>query len=284
MSNDHHEHRADDPTLRDKGEKHVDLPLQPSSHMRAGARPPRRGETADQHLLSWTEEDRERAAAFTHSDPWRVLRIMGEFVAGFDVLAEIGPGVSVFGSARVNPGDALYEDARRLGRLLAEAGVTVITGGGPGLMEATNRGAYEVEGESVGANIELPFEQGLNDYVNVGLEFRYFFVRKVMFVKYANGFVFFPGGFGTLDELFEVLTLIQTGRLPQVPVVLFGSDHWTGMMEWVRGTLVRDGRISPQDLGIFAISDDVEEIARIMIDAVYTQRQSEEQPAPTSTP
>ena len=284
MSNEHHEHRADDSALRDKGEKHVDLPLQPGSHPRPGARPSRRGETADQHLLSWTAEDRERAASFTHSDPWRVLRITGEFVAGFDALAEIGPGVSIFGSARVNPGDALYEDARRLGRLLAQAGVTVITGGGPGLMEATNRGAYEVEGESVGANIELPFEQGLNPYVDLGVEFRYFFVRKVMFVKYANGFVFFPGGFGTLDELFEVLTLIQTGRLPHVPVVLFGGDHWTGMMEWVRGTLLRDGRISPQDLDIFTISDDIEEIARIMIDAVYTQRQIEEEPEPTSTP
>jgi uncharacterized protein (TIGR00730 family) len=259
----------------------VDLPLQPEPRR---TRPAQRSDTADQRLLSWTEEDRERAAAFTHSDPWRVLRIMGEFVAGFDALAEIGPGVSIFGSARVTEDAPLYADARELGRLLAQAGVTVITGGGPGLMEATNRGAYEADGESVGANIELPFEQGLNAYVNVGLEFRYFFVRKMMFVKYANGFVFFPGGFGTLDELFEVLTLIQTGRLARVPVVLYGSHHWNGMTDWLHSTLERDGRISPADSDIFTVTDSVEEAARIMIDAVRSQREREAPPQPTSTP
>jgi uncharacterized protein (TIGR00730 family) len=263
------------------GRDTVDLPLQPEPRR---TRPTRRRDTADQRLLSWTDDDRARAAAFTHNDPWRVLRIMGEFVAGFDALAEIGPGVSIFGSARVTEDDPLYDEARRLGQLLAQAGVTVITGGGPGLMEATNRGAFEADGESVGANIELPFEQGLNAYVNVGLEFRYFFVRKMMFVKYADGFVFFPGGFGTLDELFEVLTLIQTGRLAPVPVVLVGSDHWSGMLNWLHGTLQRDGRVSPADLDIFTVTDSVEEAARIMIDAVRSQRELQAPPEPTSTP
>jgi uncharacterized protein (TIGR00730 family) len=264
-------------------DRFVELPIQPE-HGRPGSRPrPRRQDTDDQLLLSWTEEDRQRAAAFTHSDPWRVFRIMAEFVAGFDSLAEIGPGVSVFGSARVPEDDPLYEQARELGSQLAEAGITVITGGGPGLMEATNRGAFEADGESVGANIELPFEQGLNPYVNVGLEFRYFFVRKMMFVKYAKGFVFFPGGFGTLDELFEVLTLIQTGRLARVPVVLYGSDHWSGMDGWIREVLQRDGRISAPDREIFTITDDVAEIVRIMVDAIRISL-DETPKVPTSTP
>ena len=260
----------------------VDLPLQAPR----GRRPvrPRQRDTDDQRLLSWTEQDRQRAAAFTHSDPWRVLRIMGEFVAGFDALAEIGPAVSIFGSARVREDDPLYEVARRLGRQLAEAGITVITGGGPGLMEATNRGAFEAGGESVGANIELPFEQGLNAYVNVGLEFRYFFVRKMMFVKYAQGFIFFPGGFGTLDELFEVLTLIQTGRLARVPVILFGHHHWDGMTTWMRDVLERDGRISPQDKDIFTVTDDVDEAVRIMVEGVHAAMEAEAPRAPTSTP
>jgi len=264
-------------------ERFVELPIQPERrrariHTRA-----RLQDTDDQMLLSWTEEDRQRAAAFTHSDPWRVFRIMAEFVAGFDSLAEIGPGVSVFGSARVTEDDPLYEAARQLGSQLAEAGITVITGGGPGLMEATNRGAFEADGESVGANIELPFEQGLNPYVNVGLEFRYFFVRKMMFVKYAKGFVFFPGGFGTLDELFEVLTLIQTGRLARVPVLLYGSDHWRGMAAWIRDVLERDGRISAPDREIFTITDDVAEIVRIMVGTIRTAP-DEAPAAPTSTP
>ncbi|HEV2073952.1 MAG TPA: TIGR00730 family Rossman fold protein [Thermomicrobiales bacterium] len=240
----------------------VDVPIQPERRDRAHGRA-----IADQNLLSWSRDDREKAAAFTHSDPWRVLRIMGEFVAGFDALAEIGPGVTIFGSARIAEGDPFYEQARELGRRLASAGVTVITGGGPGIMEATNRGAFEADGESVGAGIELPFEMGLNSYVNVGMEFRYFFVRKVMFVKYASGFVFFPGGFGTLDELFEVLTLIQTGRLDRVPVVLFGSNHWRGLLSWFDDVLERDGRISPNDKSIFTITDNIEETARVLIEA-----------------
>lgn len=256
----------------------VDAPVQPE---RPRERPARR--IADHSLLSWTEEDRERAASFTHNDTWRVLRIMGEFVAGFDSLAEIGPGITIFGSARVDEGEPFYEDARELGRRLAESGATVITGGGPGIMEAANRGAFEVDGESVGAGIELPFESGLNAYINVGLEFRYFFVRKVMFVKYTCGFVFFPGGYGTLDELFEVLTLIQTGRLDRVPVVLFGSDHWNGLLTWVNDVLLRDGRISENDTSIFTVSDDVEETARIMIDAAGC-RNAASTARPTSIP
>lgn len=261
-----------------KPERPVDLPIQPERRDRTHGRA-----IADQKLLSWSKDDREKAAAFTHSDPWRVLRIMGEFVAGFDALAEIGPGITIFGSARIVEGDPFYEQARELGRRLASAGVTVITGGGPGIMEATNRGAYEVDGDSVGAGIELPFEMGLNSYVNVGMEFRYFFVRKVMFVKYASGFVFFPGGFGTLDELFEVLTLIQTGRLDRVPVVLFGSDHWSGLISWFDDVLERDGRISPNDQSIFTISDDVEETARLLIRAAQTSNGVHEA-EPTSVP
>lgn len=258
--------------------RQVDALIQPERRDRSHPR-----ETADQTLLSWSEEDRQSAAAFTHSDPWRVLRIMGEFIAGFDALAEVGPGISVFGSARILEGDPVYEQARELGTLLARGGVTVITGGGPGIMEATNRGAFEANGESVGAGIELPFEIGLNSYVNVGMEFRYFFVRKVMFVKYACGFVFFPGGFGTLDELFEVLTLIQTGRLGRVPVILCGSDHWSGMLSWFGDVLERDGRISPNDRSIFTISDDIEEISRIMVEAVHTSGGAQKA-EPTSVP
>lgn len=240
-------------------------------------------ETADQKLLSWSEEDRAKTSAFTHNDTWRVLRIQGEFVAGFDALAEVGPSISIFGSARVPEDDPIYWQAVELGDLLAQAGVTVITGGGPGIMEATNRGAFEADGESVGVGIELPFETGLNRYVNVGLEFRYFFVRKVMFAKYALGFVFFPGGFGTLDELFEVVTLIQTGRMDHVPIVLVGTGHWNGLAKWIDDVLLRDGRISENDTSIYTITDDIEEAARIMIEAV---RNSSEIPdaAPTSVP
>lgn len=256
----------------------VDMPLQPDTSRRR-----RSGKIDDQHLLSWTKEDREEAAAFTHNDPWRVLRILGEFVSGFDAFAEVGPATSVFGSARIDEDDPLYNQARELGRLLGKAGVTVITGGGPGAMEAANRGASEVDGESVGAGIELPFETGLNHYVNVGLEFRYFFVRKVMFVKYATGFVFFPGGFGTLDELFEVITLIQTGRMDHVPIVLFGQEHWSGLIDWMDNALLDKGLISGDDRKIYTISNDIEETARIMIDAARHANDIPD-PEPTSIP
>ena len=245
----------------------IEMPIKPRPRAQGGAKTRGGSQGADdQEMLTWTDADRRHAAEFTHSDPWRVQRITAEFVAGFDTLADTGPAVSIFGSARVPEGDPLYEQARELGMLLAKAGVTVITGGGPGLMEATNRGAFESGGESIGTGIELPFEQGVNDYVNVGLEFRYFFVRKMMFVKYASGFVFLPGGFGTLDELFEVLTLVQTGKM-QKPIVLFGTDHWRGMVDWLEDVLVRDGRISAPDISLFTLTDDIVEAARIMIEA-----------------
>lgn len=220
--------------------------------------------TADEMVLSWTDEDRARAAEFVHSDPWRVQRIQSEFVAGFDAFAETGPAVCIFGSARVKPGSETYEAAEYLGRYMAEHGITVITGGGPGVMEASNKGASEADGESIGAGIELPFEQGINEYVNVGLEFRYFFVRKVMFVKYSKGFVFMPGGFGTLDEVFEVLTLIQTGKLPSTPVIFYDSSYWGPLVDWVKNTLRAGGYISEGDDDLFLVLDDMEEIAKRM--------------------
>ena len=194
---------------------------------------PSRAGTADERLL------RRSRTAFLDSDPWRTLRILAEFVEGFDALAGVGPAVTVFGSARVAEGDPVYEQARELGRLLAEAGLTVITGGGPGVMEAANRGCFEAGGFSVGCNIELPHEQWLNPWVDLGVEFRYFFVRKTMFVKYAEGFVIFPGGFGTLDELFESLTLIQTGKIAHFPVFLVGTAYWAGLLAWFRETAAR---------------------------------------------
>jgi uncharacterized protein (TIGR00730 family) len=238
------------------------LPLQPS----AARRRPR--DIADRHLLSWSPEARAEAAAFTHTDPWRVLRIIGEFVEGFDSLAEIGLSVTIFGSARVVAGDPMYEAADQLAGSLAQAGLTVITGGGPGIMEAANKGAVEADGISVGASIELPFEEGVNKYVTLPLQFRYFFVRKTMFAKYANGFVFFPGGFGTLDEMFEILTLIQTGKLDPMPIVLFGTDYWSGLLGWLRVTLVGEGKISADDLDLFEIHDDPAEAAAYLIDTI----------------
>jgi uncharacterized protein (TIGR00730 family) len=200
-------------------------------------------------------------------DSWRVFRIMGEFVAGFDALSQVGPAISIFGSARTLPGDPQYEVCRRTARLLGEAGFSIITGGGPGIMEAANRGAREAGALSVGCNIELPFEQESNPYLDVGIDFRYFFVRKTMFVKYACGFVIFPGGFGTLDELFEALTLIQTGKVHDFPVVLFGTSYWKGLVDWVRDTLDVEGKISPGDLELLRLTDDPEEVVRILEEA-----------------
>jgi uncharacterized protein (TIGR00730 family) len=237
-----------------------------------GQRRRRAQNTEDQRLLSWTAQDRAQAATFTHTDQWRVLRIMGEFVAGFDALAEIGPAITIFGSARVGRDDPMYEAARQLGGALVEAGFTVITGGGPGIMEAANKGAAEGGGESVGANIELPFEQGLNAYVTLPLNFRYFFVRKTMFAKYASGFVMFPGGFGTLDELFEALTLIQTGKLELLPVVLFGGEFWQGLIDWIRERLAAEGKISLADLDLITVCDDPEEIVQLMVTAAQERR------------
>ena len=215
--------------------------------------------TEDQRLLEQPTEP-----SFLQSDSWRALRILGEFVEGFDALAGIGPAVSVFGSARVRASDPTYKAARRLAARLARDGYAIITGGGPGIMEAANRGASEAGGMSIGCNIELPYEQGLNAYVKLGIEFRYFFVRKTMFVKYAQGFVIFPGGFGTLDELFEALTLVQTGKVEHFPIVLFGSDYWSGMVEWLERRMLREGKISPDDLKLLLVTDDVEEACEII--------------------
>jgi uncharacterized protein (TIGR00730 family) len=222
------------------------------------------GPTEDERLL---ESDRREGLArpdFTRSDPWRVFRIMGEFVEGFDTLANVGPAVSIFGSARVRPDDPQYGAAEETARRLAEAGFAVITGGGPGIMEAANKGARAAGGRSIGCNIELPFEQGMNPYVEIAVNFRYFFVRKTMFVKYAEAFIIFPGGFGTLDELFEALTLIQTGKVRNFPVILFGSEYWQGLLEWIRVRMLAEAKVSPDDLDLLVLTDSPEEAVRIV--------------------
>ncbi|KPK63659.1 MAG: DNA-binding protein [Planctomycetes bacterium SM23_32] len=197
-----------------------------------------------------------QASEFTHTDTWRVFRIMSEFVEGFEQLSRLGPAVSMFGSARRTEQNPHYEAARRTARLLAESNIVVITGGGPGLMEAANRGAKEGGGLSVGLNIELPHEQKPNDYVDLLLSFHYFFVRKVMFLKYSIGFILFPGGFGTMDEMFEALTLVQTERNENFGVVLFGSDYWGGLLDWIRGRMQAEDYIVPQDVDILTVTDD----------------------------
>lgn len=207
--------------------------------------------TDDEVLLRSPEPDDN----YRTSDSWRVFRIMGEFVDGFDKLATITHGVSVFGSARTREDDPMYIAAMETGRLLAEAGFETITGGGPGIMEAANRGAYEAGGVSVGCNIELPFEQSANPYQTKSLSFQYFFVRKTMFIKYSNAYVIFPGGFGTLDELYEALTLIQTKKIRNFPVVLFGSQYWQGMLQWITSTMLYERNISPEDLNLIHMTD-----------------------------
>lgn len=211
-------------------------------------------QTADGQLLSGREDPE-----WVHSDTWRVLRIQSEFVEGFGTLADLGPAVSVFGSARVKPGTPIYEAAEEIGRKLAEAGYAVITGGGPGIMEAANKGADEVNGVSVGLGIELPFEIGLNKYVNLGINFRYFFARKVMFLKYAQGYIAMPGGLGTLDEIFEAMTLTQTKKMNFFPIVLFDSEYWSGVLDWLQNTLAKRGYISESDLDMFKVTDDIDE-------------------------
>jgi uncharacterized protein (TIGR00730 family) len=198
-----------------------------------------------------------------HADPWRVLRILSEFVEGFDALNEVGPAVTVFGSARALPDDPYYKSGMAVGAALARRGFAVITGGGPGIMEAVNRGCHEAGGLSVGCNIELPHEQSLNKYVDLGVEFRYFFVRKNMFVKYAQGFVIFPGGLGTLDELFESLTLAQTGKIEHFPIVLFGSAYWSGLLDWMRAVVLAHGAMSADDFDLMTVTDDPEEAAEM---------------------
>jgi uncharacterized protein (TIGR00730 family) len=213
-----------------------------------------------------------RGPEFTRSDPWRVLRIMGEFIEGFDTLASVRKGVTIFGSARVGPDDPHYGRACEVARILAESGFAILTGAGPGIMEAANRGAKLGGGQSIGCNIELPFEQGANPYVDTLINFRYFFVRKTMFIKYSSAFIIFPGGFGTLDELFESLTLIQTGKIHQFPVILFGSAYWAGLLRWVHTRVARERKISPGDLDLLTLTDDPEEAAEVVITAYASQR------------
>jgi len=215
--------------------------------------------TTDQRLL-----DAGGPSDWVHTDPWRVLRIQSEFIEGFGTLAELPPAISVFGSARTKADSAEYEAGVALGRGLVEAGFAVITGGGPGAMEAANKGACEANGISVGLGIELPFEQGLNQYVDIGLNFRYFFVRKMMFVKYAQGFVVLPGGLGTLDELFEALTLVQTQKVTRFPIVLFGTEYWGGLVDWLKNTLIAQGKASEKDLLLFHLTDDVDEAVSLV--------------------
>jgi uncharacterized protein (TIGR00730 family) len=222
--------------------------------------------TEDEQLLE-SPPPQTAAQLFLKSDSWRVLRIMGEFVWGFDNLADVSDGVTIFGSARTQPDDRYYEKAVETARLLARARIPVITGGGPGIMEAANRGALEGGGLSIGCNIELPFEQGSNSYLTRSLNFKFFFVRKTMFVKYATAFIVFPGGYGTLDELFEALTLIQTGKVTHFPVILFGRDYWSGLVEWLTDTVAAERKINPSDLHLFRVTDDPAEAAAIVIEA-----------------
>ncbi len=207
--------------------------------------------TTDQRLLQHSGD-----TDWLHADPWRVLRIQAEFIEGFGALAELGPAVAVFGSARTRPGDPAYATGVEVGKRLVEAGFAVITGGGPGAMEAANRGAFEARGTSVGLGIELPFESGLNEFVDLGVNFRYFFARKVMFLKYSQGFIVLPGGFGTLDELFEAVTLAQTRKVTEFPVVLMGVAYWQGLIDWLRDTALEGGMIGPEDLDRLILTDD----------------------------
>ncbi|GAA1480896.1 hypothetical protein GCM10009624_13360 [Gordonia sinesedis] len=234
-----------------------------------GAMRVRRGQrqdtTIDRELLEWVDpRDSALSAERTMRDSWRVLRIESEFVAGFDAMSDVAEAVTVFGSARIAPGSPEYDLGVRIGYALGSAGYAVITGGGPGAMEAANRGAYEAGALSIGLNIELPFEQHLNRWVDLGMNFRYFFVRKTMFVKYAQAFVCLPGGFGTLDEMFEALTLVQTKKVVRFPIVLVGSEYWGGLVDWLRNTLLAEGMISPDDLDIFCVVDDPDEVVRVI--------------------
>ena len=257
-------------------------------HAAAGREPPRRRRDPRFHALPRiddgirdldvppvTEDERLLRPAprteFTHTDPWRVLRIMGEFVEGFDRLASVEKAVTVFGSARVAPGHPQYQAAEEAARRLARAGFAVITGGGPGIMEAANKGAQEAGGLSIGCNIELPFEQKPNPYVDTLIDFHYFFVRKTMFVKYSSAFLIFPGGFGTLDELFEALVLIQTGKLYHFPVILFGQRYWGGLVRWLQGRVLREGKICPADLELMVLTDDPAQAAELVIRAYDLQ-------------
>jgi uncharacterized protein (TIGR00730 family) len=218
--------------------------------------------TTDQRLL-----DSRGPSDWIHTDPWRVMRIQAEFIEGFGALAELGPAIAVFGSARTHAGDTTYEQAEQTGRALVDAGFAVITGGGPGSMEAANKGASEAGGVSVGLGIELPFESGLNEWVDIGINFRYFFARKTMFVKYSQGFIVLPGGLGTLDELFEALTLVQTQKVTSFPLVLLGIDYWQGMLDWLRERALGHGTINQSDIDLLNLTDDVDHAVSLMVQA-----------------
>ncbi|RBY76983.1 TIGR00730 family Rossman fold protein [Blastococcus sp. TF02-09] len=237
------------------------------------------GTTTDQRLL-----DRRGQTDWLHTDPWRVLRIQSEFVEGFGLLAELPRAVSVFGSARTPADHPHYAAGVAIGAALAQAGYAVVTGGGPGAMEAANRGACEAGGLSVGLGIELPFEQELNEWVDLGITFRYFFVRKTMFVKYAQAFVILPGGFGTLDELFEALTLVQTRKVTRFPVILFGTGYWSGLLDWIRSTMAATGTISPADLELLTVTDDVAEVVAAIQAADAARARGENGGRPPSGP
>lgn len=211
-----------------------------------------RSHTHDEHIL---QAPSQAKTPFRSSDPWRVLRVMSEFVQGFDELAEVGPAVTIFGSARTRPEDRQYQQTVETAQLLGQSGYAIITGGGPGIMQAGNEGARQVGALSIGLNIELPFEQHINPHVDLAIEFHYFFVRKVMLLKYAQASIIFPGGFGTIDEFFETLTLIQTGKMSNFPLVLFDTAYWGGMVAWVRSTMLAEGKISPEDLDLFFLTD-----------------------------
>ena len=221
-----------------------------------------RHSTTDQRLL-----DTRGTSDWVHTDPWRVMRIQSEFVEGFGMLAELGKAITVFGSARTKPDDPFYGHAEALGRKLSDAGYAVITGGGPGIMEAANKGCHEAGGTSVGLGIELPFEQSMNDFVDLGMVFRYFFARKTCFLKYSIGYVGMPGGYGTLDEIFEAVTMIQTGKITSFPLVLFGTEFWKPMMTWISDTVLGDGKISPPDIELFTLTDDVDEVVELFQEA-----------------
>ncbi len=229
----------------------------PGTDSRGNWQPP--GTTQDEQLLESPRPDE-----FTHTDPWRVFRIMGEFVEGFDELASLNRAISIFGSARSSRDDPDYKAAEETAALLAAEGYAVITGGGPGIMEAANKGAFEAGGLSIGCNIELPFEQAPNAYQTRSVTFKYFFVRKMMFVKYSLGFVIFPGGFGTFDELFEALTLIQTGKIRNFPIILFDSSYWTGMLNWLRDVVLAEGKISENDFQMLQITDSPSEVVELV--------------------
>ncbi len=223
--------------------------------------------TSDQQLLDVRNPD-----DWAHADPWRVLRIQAEFVEAFDALASLGPAVSIFGSARTASDDPSYAAAEQFGRILADSGWAVISGGGPGIMEAANKGACEAGGVSVGLGIELPFEQRFNHWVDIGIHFRYFFARKTCFVKYAQAFVVFPGGFGTLDETFEALTLVETHKVTSFPVILMGKDYWAGLLEWIHQTMLVQGKIAPVDLAVLHVTDDPQEALEIIERAAAEHR------------